>query len=48
MIALGDDRFMFADLDYFRIQFERDDNGKVIRLVGLYDNGRSDGNERDK
>jgi hypothetical protein len=48
MMALGDDRFMFADLDYFRIQFELDDSGKVIRLVGLYDSGRIDGNDRDK
>ena len=47
MIPMGDDRFMIADLDYFRIQFERDDSGKVVRLVGLYESGRSDANERD-
>jgi hypothetical protein len=48
MIAMGEDRFMFADLDYFRIQFERNGDGKVVRLVGQYDNGRSDANDRDK
>ncbi len=48
MTPMGDDRFMIVGLDYFRIQFERDDNGKVIRLVGMYNNGRRDGNDRDK
>ena len=48
MIAMGKDRFMFEDLDFFRIQFERNEQGKVVRLVGMYDNGRNDGNDRDK
>jgi retinol-binding protein 3 len=48
MIPMGDDMFMFEDLDYFRIQFERDDKGKVVKLVGIYENGRRDGNDRDK
>jgi len=48
LIPMGEDTFRIADLDYFRIRFEHDEKGKVVRLVGMYDNGRVDGNDRDK
>jgi C-terminal processing protease CtpA/Prc len=46
MIPMGDDLFMLKDLDYFRIQFVRDGQGKVKELIGLYDNGSRDSNAR--
>ena len=41
------DKFMIKSLDYFRIEFVRGEAGKVVKLVGLYDNGRTDAHERD-
>lgn len=46
MIPMGDDTFRFEELDWFRIRFERDDTGRVVKLVGLYANGRMDANPR--
>jgi hypothetical protein len=36
---VGHDRFLIGDLEDFRIRFERDASGKVIRLVALSDDG---------
>jgi len=38
---------MVGDLEYFRLSFERGDDGRVVRVVGHYDNGRTDGHEKD-
>jgi retinol-binding protein 3 len=46
LLPVGQDRFLVGDLDNFRIRFERDGNGKVIRLVGLYPDGREEGHDR--
>lgn len=43
---MGDDVFRVGDLDHFRLQFERDASGHVHRVVGVYDNGREDSNDR--
>ena len=43
---VGQDRFLVGDLDDFRLRFERDANGNVIRLVGLYDDGNEEPNAR--
>lgn len=43
---LGNDTFQAASLAWFRVRFERDDRGKVDRIVGLYQNGRMDENPR--
>jgi hypothetical protein len=48
MMPMGEDLFRFNDLDYFRITFERNKSGKVVKLIGMYNSGRTDGNERDK
>ncbi|MEJ2721844.1 MAG: S41 family peptidase [bacterium] len=48
MEPMGEDLFRVGDLDYFRITFERNDSGKIVKLIGLYDSGRTDENERDK
>jgi hypothetical protein len=42
------DKFHVGELDYFRIQFTRDPNGKVTGLSGQYNDGRSDQNARNK
>ncbi|MHC4943457.1 MAG: S41 family peptidase [Planctomycetota bacterium] len=46
LIPLGDDLFMLKDLEFFRIQFARNKQGKVTELIGLYDNGHRDSNKR--
>jgi hypothetical protein len=48
MIPMGDDVFRLAEIDYFRVRFERDDRGRVARLIGMYDDGRIDTNVRDR
>ena len=46
LAPMGEDIFMLEELGYFRLRFERDESGKVIRVVGLYDNGMQDMHER--
>jgi hypothetical protein len=48
LIPMGDHRFMLEGLDYFRIQFVADEGGEFNEMIGQYDNGRTDGNKRDK
>jgi hypothetical protein len=48
LIPMGDHRFMLEGLDYFRIQFVADANGRYDEMIGQYDNGRTDGHKRDK
>ncbi|NIO29709.1 MAG: hypothetical protein GTO29_14275 [Candidatus Latescibacteria bacterium] len=48
MEPMGEDLFRVGDLDYFRLTFERNKSGKVVKIIGLYDNGRTDEHERDK
>jgi hypothetical protein len=44
---MGEDLFSVGDLDYFRLTFERNKSGKVVKIVGLYDNGERDEHERE-
>ena len=46
MLPVGQDRFLVGDLDDFRIRFERDGSGKVVRLIGLYPDGSEEPNPR--
>ncbi len=48
LIPMGNDTFMLDGLDYFRLQFGRDETGAVAELIGLYDNAQKDGNPKDK
>ena len=48
LIPMGDHRFMLEGLDYFRIQFVVDEGGEFNEMIGQYDNGRTDGNKREK
>jgi hypothetical protein len=43
---MGDDVFGVGDLEYFRLRFVRDGQGRVDRVLGLYDSGREDENLR--
>jgi hypothetical protein len=46
MVGMAADLFVLPDADYFRVAFERDAKGKVVRIVGLYDDGHRDANDR--
>ena len=47
MLPMGEDTFGFAEVDYFRVRFERDERGQVTRLVGMYSDGHTDVNPRE-
>jgi len=46
LLPVGQDRFLVGDLNDFRIRFERDAGGSVVRLVGLYLDGTEEPNAR--
>jgi retinol-binding protein 3 len=46
LTAVGDDNFHVSEVDFFRIRFERDASGKVVTLVGRYDDGREEPSPR--
>jgi hypothetical protein len=48
MFFMGDDTFRFEELDYFRISFERDKSGGVVKILGIYRSGQTDENSRNK
>ncbi|MFH1501812.1 MAG: S41 family peptidase [Candidatus Eisenbacteria bacterium] len=43
---MTDTTFRFDNLNYFRLEVVLDDSGKPVKLVGHYDNGRTDENDR--
>jgi len=48
LIALSDDTFIMEDVDYFKLQFARDESGKVSEIIGHYQGGYKDNSPRDK
>lgn len=46
LYALGEDLLGVEGVDFFRIRLERDAKGKVQRLIGLYEDGHQDANDR--
>lgn len=42
MTYIGDNTFMFKELEYFRVRFESNSEGKITELTGIYDDGRTD------
>lgn len=46
LTPMGKDLFRVGDLDYVRFRFERNGSGKVMRIVGVYDDGHEDENDR--
>lgn len=47
MIPLADDLFMFKEIDYFRIKIIQED-GEIKGVMGMYDNGATDKNLKNK
>lgn len=45
---MGEELFRVGDLEYFRVRFEKNSRGEVVKIIGLYDDGGRDENERDK
>ena len=39
LVPIREDLFAVEGVDYFRVRFERNEDGEVTTLVGLYDNG---------
>ena len=46
LLPMGEDLFRLDELDYFRLSFGRDAKGKIVKVIGLYDNGRTDENAK--
>jgi hypothetical protein len=46
LVALGDHWFALQGLDYFRIRFEAEADGRMGKLVGVYDDGSESVSER--
>lgn len=42
LIPLNENTFMFEELPFLRVQFEKNAAGEVVKLVGIYDNGNRD------
>ena len=47
LAPMGADLFCVGDLSWFRLSFGRDDAGRIVKVVGHYDSGRTDENPRD-
>jgi hypothetical protein len=45
-IPMGENMFRFDELEYFRIEIVTDDSGQPLKLIGHYDNGRTDESPR--
>ena len=48
MIPMAKDKFMFKELDYFIMDFERDDAGNIIAIEGIYGKCFKDRTEKTK
>ena len=46
LVPMDRDLFRVGTLDYFRLTFGRDDDGRIVKIIGLYDDGRTDENPR--
>lgn len=47
LVPMGENLFRVGDLDFFRLSFGYDKKGNVVKVIGLYDNGRQDENDKD-
>ena len=46
LLPIGQDRFLVDDIDDFRIRFERDASGSVVRLIDLHPDGTEEPHAR--
>ncbi|MCB0720921.1 MAG: hypothetical protein KDC42_01350 [Ignavibacteriae bacterium] len=47
LTPLSEDTFMFKEIEYFRIKFDKDSNGNVTGIIGIYDDGHTDNTPKD-
>ena len=47
-IYLHDPHRLHEGLGYFRVRFERNERGEVIRIIGMYDDGSTDTHDRSR
>jgi hypothetical protein len=45
---MSEDTFVMSDVSYFKIQFVRDESGKINEIIGHYQGGHTDNSPRDK
>jgi len=43
---MGEDLFRAADVEYLRVGFERDESGRIVRLISYFDDGSENVSER--
>ncbi len=48
LVSMGKDLFGLEGLEYFRLKFMRDSNGRIDGVIGMYDNGQQDRSARTK
>jgi hypothetical protein len=48
LIAMSEDTFVMGDATYFKLQFVRDETGKISKVVGHYQSGHKDESPRDE
>ncbi len=48
LLALSKDTFFIEGIVWFRLKVEFDDQGNLVKLIGLYDDGRRDESKRTK
>ena len=46
LYPISDDTFVLKDFDFFRLRFDRESDGTVHRVVGLYIDGNQDESPR--
>ena len=47
LLPMGKDLFRLAEMDTFRMRFDRDASGKIIGLTGMYNDGREESNPKE-
>jgi hypothetical protein len=46
LVLMAKNLFKVGDLDYFRLSFGYDDAGRIVKAIGLYNDGRTDENPK--
>ena len=48
LIPISEDKFALEGINYFQLHFASDENGEVVKIIGLYLDGRQDESLKDK
>ncbi len=46
LVPMKKDWFALEDLEYFRVEFARNESGRVVKIIGHYQEGQVDGHEK--